>query len=200
MAACYQPQRVRRWQQRVWGHRPRPQQQAPTQQIRAFLCRSKPRTHLKQTRRNAPGAAPPIVTAEAPTRRSPRLHDRVGAPRPKGEPSSGRIPLHQPDIITQAVIDLLTEDVYYGANLAFWTPNKCLQFDPVNTGTDVDTEHFCAPIVHPETGETITSYRKLAKDAVTKKTWTKEFGKEFGNLAQGDDKTGRQAWMLLSEL
>ena len=69
-------------------------------------------------------------------------------------------------------------------------PNKYLQFDPANTGTDIDIEHFCVPVVHPETGKTITSYKKLAKDMVTKETWTIGFGKEFGNLAQGDDKTG----------
>ena len=40
------------------------------------------------------------------------------------------------------------------------------------------------------TGETITSYRKLAKDQITRETWTIGFGKEFGNLAQGDKKTG----------
>ena len=69
-------------------------------------------------------------------------------------------------------------------------PNKYLQFDPANTGTDADIEHFCAPVVHPVTGETITSYRKLAKDQITRETWTTGFGKEFGNLVQGDKKTG----------
>ena len=80
--------------------------------------------------------------------------------------------------------------VYYGANSACWTPNKYLQFDPANTDANIDIEHFCAPVVHPETGETITSYRKLAKDKVMKETWTTGFGKEFRNLAQGDKKTG----------
>ena len=54
----------------------------------------------------------------------------------------------------------------------------------------MDVERFCAPVVHPKTGETITSYRKLAKDQVAKETWTTGFRKEFGNLAQGDNKTG----------
>ena len=82
-------------------------------------------------------------------------------------------------------------NVYYGANTACWTPNKYLQFDPANTGMEaVDIEHFCVPVVHPTTGETITSYKKLAKDEELKETWTTEFGKEFGNLAQGDNKTG----------
>ena len=54
---------------------------------------------------------------------------------------------------------------------------------------DADLEHFCAPVVHPETGETITSYKKLQRNPVMKKIWTKAFGKEFGSLAQGDDLT-----------
>jgi len=43
--------------------------------------------------------------------------------------------------------------------------------------------------VHPITGETITQYRKLARDPVTRDVWTTAFGKEFGRMAQGDNKT-----------
>ena len=81
-------------------------------QTNLHVLRNKPRTHLRKTRHNTTGAAPPIVTEEAPTRRSPRLHDEVGAPQPTGEPNSGRIPLHQPNIITQVAVGLLTEHVY----------------------------------------------------------------------------------------
>jgi len=52
---------------------------------------------------------------------------------------------------------------------------------------DADIEHFCAPVVHPNTGETITSYKKLQRNPVMKKIWTKALGKEFGSLAQGND-------------
>ena len=38
----------------------------------------------------------------------------------------------------------------------------------------------------------ITKYKKLAKDPVTKYTWTTAWGKEWGNLAQGDDRTGEK--------
>ena len=51
-------------------------------------------------------------------------------------------------------------------------------------------EHFCAPVVHPVTGETITSFKKLADDSITRSTWTIGYGKEFGRMAQGDEKTG----------
>ena len=57
---------------------------------------------------------------------------------------------------------------------------------------DVDVEHFCAPVVHPITGETITQYRKLMKDPVTKEVWTTSWGKEWGRMAQGDNKTGEK--------
>jgi hypothetical protein len=66
-------------------------------------------------------------------------------------------------------------------------------FQPLFTAktkyTDVDLEHLCAPVIHPDTGELITKYQKLQRDPVLKETWTTAFGKEFGSLAQGDNKT-----------
>jgi hypothetical protein len=50
-------------------------------------------------------------------------------------------------------------------------------------------EHFCAPVIHPVTGESITKYKKLIEDPITARTWARAFGKEFGNLAQGDNTT-----------
>ena len=50
-------------------------------------------------------------------------------------------------------------------------------------------DHFCAPITHPVTGESITSYNKLMRDPTLAPVWARAFGKEFGNLAQGDDLT-----------
>ncbi len=47
------------------------------------------------------------------------------------------------------------------------------------------------PMVHPITGETITSYRKLMKDPVTQETWMTAFGKDFGGMSQGDNKMGQ---------
>ena len=57
---------------------------------------------------------------------------------------------------------------------------------------DINIDHFCAPVIHPVTGESITSYKKLARDPLLSGTWTTSLGKEFGNLAQGDNKTGEQ--------
>jgi hypothetical protein len=56
--------------------------------------------------------------------------------------------------------------------------------------TQPDLIHLANPVVHPITGEHITSYEKLAKDPITRDVWTTAFGKELGGLAQGDNKTG----------
>ena len=48
--------------------------------------------------------------------------------------------------------------------------------------------HCCA-IIHPITGESITKYKTLLKEPLLRDTWARAFGKEFGNLAQGDAAT-----------
>ncbi len=53
-------------------------------------------------------------------------------------------------------------------------------------------EHFACPMVHPITGITISSYKKLMHDPATAKVWQTAFGKEFGGMAQGDNKTGQK--------
>ncbi len=53
-------------------------------------------------------------------------------------------------------------------------------------------EHFACPMVHPITGITISSYKKLLNDPATAKVWQNAFGKEFGGVAQGDNKTGQK--------
>jgi hypothetical protein len=57
---------------------------------------------------------------------------------------------------------------------------------------DLDIEHFASPVIHPVTGATITRYQKLVKDPLLRDIWTTAFGKEFGNLAQGDKHTDTQ--------
>ena len=64
-----------------------------------------------------------------------------------------------------------------------------MQRDEHKINTAIKLEHFCAPVVHPVSGETISKYQTLARDPVTKETWTIAWGKEWGNLAQGDEKT-----------
>ncbi len=53
-------------------------------------------------------------------------------------------------------------------------------------------EHFACPMVHPITGETISSYTKLMNDPATAETWQTAFGKDFGGMSQGNNKTGQK--------
>ena len=47
-------------------------------------------------------------------------------------------------------------------------------------------------MVHPKTGEIITSSKQLMNDPDTTEIWQTAFGKDFDGMAQGDNKT-RQA-------
>jgi hypothetical protein len=53
-------------------------------------------------------------------------------------------------------------------------------------------DHLASPMVHPITGVTISSYKKLMNDSATAEVWQTAFGKEFGGMAQGDNKTGQK--------
>ena len=46
-------------------------------------------------------------------------------------------------------------------------------------------------MVHPMTGETISSYKCLMHDPATSEVWQTAFGKYLGGMAQGDKKTGQ---------
>jgi hypothetical protein len=47
-------------------------------------------------------------------------------------------------------------------------------------------------MVHPVMGETISSYKKLMNDPATAEVWQTAFGKDFGGMAQGNNKTGQK--------
>ncbi len=48
------------------------------------------------------------------------------------------------------------------------------------------------PMVHPTTGETISSYKRLMHDPATVEVWQTAFGNDFGGMAQGDERTGQK--------
>ncbi len=56
----------------------------------------------------------------------------------------------------------------------------------------VHFEQYANPMVHPVTGETISSYKKLMNNPATAEVWQTAFGKDFGGMAQGDNKTGQK--------
>ncbi len=47
-------------------------------------------------------------------------------------------------------------------------------------------------MAHPVTGATITSYKKLKHKLATAKMWQMALGRDFGGMAQGDNKTGQK--------
>ena len=57
---------------------------------------------------------------------------------------------------------------------------------------ETNIKHFCTPVVHPVTGETISRYQTLMNDHVLQDIWSTAFGKESGNIAQGDMKIGEK--------
>ena len=156
----------------------------------------KPRTHQRTTRNNTPGAVPPIKSKVTAPRRSARL-SQIEIIEPciiNKTPNSFRIPLANPNIISQDAVNLLTDNVFKD-NDEKWRPDAFITANPTGRNQnvyDADIEHFCAPVVHPTTGETITQYRKLANDPATRDVWSTAFGKEFGRMSQGDNKTGQK--------
>ena len=122
------------------------------------------------------------------------MHPNIIEPNILTSPTnSKRIPMARSHIISQESINLVTNNVYgYTSNR--WLPDKFITASPTAKPTnayDVELEHCCALVVHPLPGVTITQYRKLANDPVTSDIWKEhEFGKEFGRMSQGDNRSG----------
>ena len=53
-------------------------------------------------------------------------------------------------------------------------------------------EHCANPMVHPITGETISSYKKLMNDPATAEVCQTAFGNDFSGMAQGITKQVRK--------
>jgi hypothetical protein len=166
------------------------------------IMQNKPRTHQRATRRNTPGALPQIVRPLKPSTdvmfRMPHIIEEIPKSAKahtveqrrvrKAEMSMPRRSTRRfrnSRIISQEAINLLLlDDIDNGT-----TPYIPIKLLPT-TATTTNFEHYAMPMVHPVTGETISSYKKLMKDPVTAETWQTAFGKDFGGMCQGDDKTG----------
>ena len=127
---------------------------------------------------------PPNVTQDdIPQPPAPRRSRRQQKPQqaeaatvatPKTTTPRHRSPrLRSHNIISQEAVNFITHQEYFGTANKDFTPPKMQQSYPPAP----DIEHFAAPVIHPTTGETVTSYKKLAKDPVTSDIWTKAFGK-----------------------
>ena len=171
--------------------------------------------HRHITRNNIPGTVPPTTPAiprhpippatNAPSeKRSPRLGktaQRIQDTRlPKRIPKvhfvripkvrfvriAGRLRNH--NVISQQAMNFLTDKVWNNLPQHF-TPTN---LRPKEDATAANLEHFAMPMIHPTTGETISSYKKLMNDPDTMEIWQTAFGKDFGGMAQGHNKTGKE--------
>ena len=126
-----------------------------------------PITHQRTTRNNKPAIVP---------------EDDASVPPPPTQPRrSQRLHMRTPAYISQQAINSITRmaDNYAPQ----FTPRKLSKYQTV---TYLPT---CNAVVHPVTGETITNYKKLLYDNVTKPVWEEAMCKELGRLAQGYEKT-----------
>jgi hypothetical protein len=92
-------------------------------------------------------------------------------------------------IVTRHAINALTATELKSCQDIFTPDNLSV----AHQGTpSIHPEHFVCPMVHPITGETISSYKKLMNDPATAETWQTAFGKDFGGMLQGNNKTGQK--------
>jgi hypothetical protein len=169
--------------------------------------KSTKRFHRRTTRKNIPGTVPPITPAiprrpiptddaATPVRRSPLLSKtakRIQATKLPEKiakvrfvPIAGRLRNH--NIISQQAMNFLTDEVWNNSPHHF-TPKN---LRPKEETTAANLEHLAMPMIHPTTGETISSYKKLMNDPATMEIWQTAFGKGFGGMAQGDNKMGQK--------
>jgi hypothetical protein len=95
--------------------------------------------------------------------------------------------LYNKQLISQKAIAqlLLTEQTN---DMTHYTPSKLRDYrvPPQNF------EHYAMPMIHPVTGEIISSYKRLMNDPATAEVWMMAFGKDFGGMSQGDNKMGQK--------
>jgi hypothetical protein len=53
-------------------------------------------------------------------------------------------------------------------------------------------KHYENPMVHPMTGETISSFKKLMHNPATAEIWQTAFGTDFGGMEQGNNNMGQK--------
>jgi hypothetical protein len=91
-------------------------------------------------------------------------------------------------MISQQAINFLTKCVWSKSQDIF-TPSK---LQSKSTPSCLDFKQVATPMVHPAIGKTISSYKRLMNNPATAETWLTAFGKDFGGLVQGDNKTGQK--------
>ncbi len=92
-------------------------------------------------------------------------------------------------VVMQQAINVLTIQEMVATNNAF-TPKTLMEFVVMHGSTKF--EHYANPMVHPVMGDTIWSYKKMMNGLATAGVWQTVFGKDFGGMCQGDNKTGQK--------
>jgi hypothetical protein len=115
------------------------------------------------------------------------------APRQSTQLTAGdpHIRFRNSQIISQEVINLLLMDNLQN-NTVLFIPTK---LTPPPTPT-VNFKHYAMPMVHPNRGETISSYKQLMNNPFTADTCQMAFGKDFGNMCQGGNTQEQKAQTL----
>ena len=102
-------------------------------------------------------------------------------------PNSNRITMYQANVVQQEAVHYITQKEWLRANNKTWTPRK---LEESIVQQEINISRYCAPVIHPVTGKIITQNREFSRDPTLSEVWTTVFGKEFGNLTQGGQKTG----------
>jgi hypothetical protein len=176
------------------------------------VLQTKAHTHLRKTQANTPGALPkitqatliePILAILSPPppsvecTRIIKAHDaRIMSTKSTKMPRrSNRLTLprlHNRHLISQkAIAQLLVME--QTNDMTHYTPSKLrnYRFPPQ------DFEHYAMPMIHPVTGKIISRYKRLMNDPATAEIWMTAFGKDFGGMSQGDNKTGQKGTIAM---
>jgi hypothetical protein len=85
-----------------------------------------------------------------------------------------------------AINQLLIDDLYHNAT-HFILLKMCH-----NPSDCVNYKHPTMPMIHPATGESISSYKHLMNDPATAEVWMTTFAKDSCSMSQSDNKTGQK--------
>jgi hypothetical protein len=92
-------------------------------------------------------------------------------------------------IMTQQGINVLTIQEQVSMS-TIHTPRNLMKDSA--TPLPIKFEHLASPMVHPITGKMISSYKKLMHDPAMADVWQTAFGKDFGKMTHGCNKTGQK--------
>jgi hypothetical protein len=99
------------------------------------------------------------------------------------------IPMARTRLVTQRALTAMTINKMLCQPPAF-SPTVFTRHAPPSS--HINFEHYASLIVHLITSKTISSYHKLMNNPATAEVWQTVFGKNFGGMAQGDNKTGQK--------